>query len=58
MLVLSHKEDDYLIPFLPDGSDIQILVAKLQGKSVKLGVEAPRDIIILRDQARKPYPAE
>ena len=50
MLVLSRKEDESLRALMPDGTEIRILVAKLQGNSVTLGIEAPTNVIILRDK--------
>lgn len=47
MLVLSRKEgDEILIPDL----DIVVRVLKVRGKGVSIGIEAPRDVRIVRSE--------
>jgi carbon storage regulator len=47
MLVLSRKEgDEILLPEL----DIVVRVLKVRGKTVSIGIEAPRGIRILRSE--------
>lgn len=47
MLVLSRKEgDEILLPEL----DIVVRVLKIRGKSVSIGIEAPRGIRIIRSE--------
>ncbi|MDZ4656989.1 MAG: carbon storage regulator [Bythopirellula sp.] len=47
MLVLSRKEgDDILLPEL----DIVVRVLKIRGRSVSIGIEAPRGIRIIRSE--------
>ncbi len=47
MLVLSRKEgDDVLFP----GLDIVVRVLKVRGKTVSIGIEAPRGIRIIRSE--------
>ena len=50
MLIISRKEDESLRALMPDGKEIRILVTKLQGNSVTLGIEAPKNVKILRDK--------
>ncbi len=47
MLVLSRKIDEALI--LGDG-EIRIVVLSVQGEQVKLGIEAPRNISVMREE--------
>jgi carbon storage regulator len=47
MLVLSRKIDEALI--LADGT-IRIVVLSVQGEQVKLGIEAPRSISVMREE--------
>ena len=46
MLVLSRKEDQTI--FI--GENIKLTVVRLQGNSVRLGIEAPHDVRILRGE--------
>lgn len=46
MLVLSRKKDQAVVI----GRDVRVLVVELRGDSVKLGLEAPRDSKILREE--------
>lgn len=49
MLVLSRKEgDEILLPEL----DIVVRVLKIRGKSVSIGIEAPRGIRIIRSELK------
>ena len=46
MLVLSRKESQRIRL----GDDIVISVLRLGGDKVRLGIEAPRDMLVLRDE--------
>ncbi len=46
MLVLSRKS----MQSVTIGSDIRITVIRLEGNQVRIGIEAPRDVRILRDE--------
>ena len=46
MLVLSRKPTEKIVI----GNDIVITVVKVQGKSVRLGIEAPQDVRVLRGE--------
>ena len=46
MLVLSRKEAQRIRL----GDDIVVTVLKLGGDKVRLGIEAPRDMLVLRDE--------
>ncbi|NMA85630.1 MAG: carbon storage regulator CsrA [Epulopiscium sp.] len=49
MLVITRKKGESLLI----GDDIEITVVKLDDGSVKLAIEAPRDITILRKELYK-----
>jgi carbon storage regulator len=46
MLVLSRKMSQQIMI----GSEISITVVKIEGNQVRLGVQAPPDVTILRDE--------
>ena len=46
MLVLTRKKDERIMV----GDDIIITVVDVSGKSVRLGIEAPRDTVIKREE--------
>lgn len=46
MLVLSRKKDEKIII----GDNIEILVIEVRGDTVRLGITAPRDISIHREE--------
>lgn len=46
MLVLSRKESQRIRL----GEDIVITVVRLAGDKVRLGIDAPRDMLVLRDE--------
>ncbi len=49
MLVLNRKEEEELIIETPEGPVI-IRLLNIDGKSVKLGIEAPKKYLILRKE--------
>ncbi len=46
MLVLSRKKDEKIII----GDNISIMVVDIQGDKVRLGIEAPRDVSVHREE--------
>lgn len=46
MLVLSRKEAERIRL----GNDIVITVLRLAGDKVRIGIEAPKDMLVLRDE--------
>ncbi|MDX1965273.1 MAG: carbon storage regulator [Pirellulales bacterium] len=52
MLVLSRKESEQI----KLGDQITITVVKVAGDKVRIGIEAPSDIVVLREEL-KPFSA-
>ena len=52
MLVLSRKEDERI----RIGESIVITIVGISGDKVKIGIEAPRDVLVLREEL-KPHQA-
>jgi carbon storage regulator len=46
MLVMTRKENEAILI----GKNIRIIVVKIRGKQVRLGIEAPPDLLILREE--------
>ena len=51
MLVLSRR----LSQVIEIGPDIRVVVVRISGDQVRLGIEAPRDVDIVRPDARCKY---
>ncbi len=49
MLVLSRRESERIRL----GDSIVVTVVRLSGDRVRLGIEAPADIVVLRDELRR-----
>jgi carbon storage regulator len=50
MLVLTRRPDERIIV----GPQIQVVVLAVAGRKVRLGIVAPPDMAILRDELRRP----
>jgi carbon storage regulator len=48
MLVLSRKQSERIRV----GQDIVVTVVRVAGDKVRLGIEAPPDVVVLRDELR------
>ena len=46
MLVLSRKKDEKIII----GDNISIMVVEIQGDKVRLGIDAPREVTVHREE--------
>ncbi len=46
MLVLSRKKDEKIII----GDNIEIMVVEIQGDKVRLGIDAPREVTVHREE--------
>lgn len=54
MLVLTRRRGEVLYI----GDDIVMTVLDIQDSSIRIGIEAPRDVQILRAEARKTEPKD
>lgn len=52
MLMLSRCKDDVVMI----GKDIRVMVVEVRGGKVRLGIEAPKDVEIVRDDAKRIEP--
>lgn len=50
LLVLSRKRDESLIVTMPDGRTIEVLVVRIDGRQVKIGIRADQDVRIVRKE--------
>ncbi len=50
MLVLTRKSQQKVTLELPNGDEITILVARIEGNKVRLGIQAPKKVKILREE--------
>ncbi|MDE2426763.1 MAG: carbon storage regulator CsrA [Elusimicrobia bacterium] len=46
MLVLSRKAQEVIVI----GKDVEVCVVKIQGDKVRLGIKAPRDVSVIRQE--------
>jgi len=46
MLILTLKEDEKILI----GDNISIMVVEVRGKQIRLGIEAPDDLLVLREK--------
>jgi carbon storage regulator len=53
MLVLTRRRDEAIIIRNQFGTEIRVLVVDVRGNKVRLGIEAPPEIRISREEARK-----
>lgn len=50
MLVLSRKRDEKIVMQTNDGEKIELTVVKIDAKKVRLGINASKDVTILRSE--------
>ncbi len=48
MLVVTRKIGEALLI----GNDVRVTIVQIRGKQVRLGIEAPPDLLILREEAK------
>ncbi len=46
MLVVTLKENEKLLI----GNDISVMVVEIRGNQIRLGIEAPADLLVLREK--------
>lgn len=52
MLILSRRKDQVI----RIGNDIQVMVIAVQGKYVRIGIDAPKDMRVIRQEIEEPRP--
>lgn len=50
MLSLTRKQNESIICTLPNGDEIEILVTQINGNQVRISIDAPNDILIMREE--------
>lgn len=50
MLVLSRKKNEIIVLICPDGTRIEVSVVRVSSFSVRLGVIAPREVLVIRKE--------
>ena len=53
MLVLTRRRDEAIVIRSRSGIEIRLLVVDVRGNRVRLGIEAPPEISIAREEIRK-----
>jgi len=57
MLVLTRKAGEKLIIRCPDGSEIEVLIARIDKYRVSVGIQAPRVYLVDREEVVRPSDA-
>jgi carbon storage regulator len=50
MLVLTRRLGETLVLELPTGEEIQIAVLELKGSQARLGIDAPEEVHVVREE--------
>ncbi len=50
MLVLSRLRDETVVLILPDGTELRAGIVDIRGDKVRLGFDAPRDVLVHREE--------
>lgn len=53
MLVITRKEDEAIVLYLPDGEKVVIKIIRLKGNQSSIGISAPKVVNILRGEIVK-----
>jgi carbon storage regulator len=53
MLVLSRKVGESILI----GDDVEITIVEIRGNKIRLGIEAPRDVTVIRSELEGPHDA-
>ena len=54
MLVLTRKPGESLVMQTPDGVQITVTVCDVERGRVRLGIDAPREVIVMRSELETP----
>lgn len=59
MLLLTRRPQETIIVTTPDGTEIRFTIMGLKGNQVRLGIDAPKDVDIVREEiADRPPPTD
>ena len=58
MLSMTNRLGDKVVLMLPDGKTITVEVSRLNSNQVNLGIDAPKNIYISKELAKKELPNE
>lgn len=58
MLIVTRREGETLVIELPTGEKIAVTVLEVKGNQVKIGMNAPDDMAIVREELLERLPAE
>jgi len=58
MLILTRRPGETLIIELPTGELVEVTVLGIKGNQIKIGIDAPADIAIVREELLERLPAE
>jgi carbon storage regulator CsrA len=58
MLVLSRRKDEKIVLKLLNGETIDLTVVRIDNNKVRLGIEAPAEVIVLRQELVGRNPSE
>lgn len=58
MLVLSRKKTEAIVIVCPDGTRLRIVVTEIRGDKARIGLHAPNDYVIHRDEVQQAIDAE
>lgn len=58
MLVLTRKRQQGILFDIPGGGQMRMMVIEIRRDKVRLGIDAPREIKVIRDDAKKTGAAE
>ena len=51
MLILSRKADEKIVI----GEEVEVTILSIRGSQVKLGIEAPKDVHVFREEIREDF---
>jgi carbon storage regulator len=53
MLILTRRKDEAIVIHNRFGAEIRLLVVEVRGNKVRLGIEAPADVSVVREEISK-----
>lgn len=51
MLVLTRREGNAVVLTTPGGEKIEVYLVKIKGKQARIGIEAAKNVIVMRKEA-------